>query len=293
MRPRFATSIAGIFTAACCTALLAGCSAADPEPRGGGQTLLGASAGAVAAETAQTPAAAVDNRWSCLGHQQWTPPSIPGIKSIFREPVPPVVIAVYKFVRFPNWAPFPGLSVKVCAHDDYKCSRPLDERVTVADGRVMFGVPTTVEHGFDGYLLVDGDGLVPTRVYYQPPIHELTELGPMMVLTKNDLAYLASHIGGAVLSPRVGVVAATAFDCQGAMTSHVTLDVSDKRGALFFDAAKNRVSEIRTETPMWFGIAPGTHVVTATIDAWGDVIGSAHVQVDGGGMTYVAMPPTP
>jgi hypothetical protein len=106
----------------------------------------------------------------------------------------------------------PGLRVRACALRDIECASPLTEDIAVGlDGWV--DVP--VYEGFDGYMEVIGEAIIPSMLFYADRLHRggQAEQEPHGLVEREALPGLSRSIGLAQ-SEALGLVYGRAFDCQ-------------------------------------------------------------------------------
>jgi hypothetical protein len=106
----------------------------------------------------------------------------------------------------------PGLRVRACALRDVDCASPLTEDIAVGlDGWV--DVP--VYEGFDGYMEVVGEAIIPSMLFYADRLHRggQAEQEPHGLVEREALPGLSRAIGLAQ-SEDLGIVYGRAFDCQ-------------------------------------------------------------------------------
>jgi hypothetical protein len=235
-----------------------------------------------------TGGAAPTGDWSCVGKVAWPAPETPTAK---------VNLSFKKLVG--NGA-LAGLSVKVCGKADAMCSAPLAMGMTDAMGAIELSIDTSPT-GFDGYLDVSGESVVPSLIYYLPPI--IADIAPgsleVPLVTKDSLPLITGLAGGITLDPARGQLLALAYDCAEANAEGVKIAVSSAdAGTTQAYLQGQALSTSATQTDesggsVLFNLPAGPADVSVTLAGEGTLTAKSGVIVRAGAFTYATMPPTP
>jgi hypothetical protein len=141
----------------------------------------------------------------------------------------------------------PGLSVRACAQRDLDCTSPLTADIAVnLDGWV--DIP--LYEGFDGYVEVVGEAIVPSALFFSEPLNRegLVEHLPIGLVERAALPTLSRAVG-TIQDENLGVVYERAFDCR----------LDDARGLTY--------SLDRGGSPWYFVGGLPTAMVDETVDS--------------------------
>ena len=241
------------------------------------------------------------------------------------------------FVSTNCGTPVTGLTAQLCDRRDVKCASPIFSGIHDSNGNLTFDVPTggPLGSGFDGYLLVNspmelctneavfgGPGAcvatakcdtsapdekcnvsiyVPALQFFNPPVHtDLTDAMVLPLLPTLAARNLLTAGGGQILQDvmTLGVVVATAVDCNGVPVAGVTFEsapIARQGSSYLVDGA---VSAAATSTdPSGIGGLIGIPEGYAQITAFVPVatgrrkIADTWVRVAANAATYVSLSP--
>jgi hypothetical protein len=226
--------------------------------------------------------------WSCVGKVTWPAPA---------KATAEVNLTFSKLVG--NGA-LAGLNVKVCAKDDAPCAAPLSMGVTDAMGAIKLTVDTGAA-GFDGFLDVSGDAIIPSLIYYLPPVSEDLVAGKLDIplVTNDSIGLITGLAGGITLDPARGELLALAYDCAKANAIGVQVAVSSTDAKTTQAYLQGQaLSTMATETDksggsVLFNLPAGAADVSVKIAGAGTLTAKTAVSVRAGAFTYVTLPPTP
>jgi len=131
----------------------------------------------------------------------------------------------FSVVDFVSAAAVERVRVRACFRPDVRCESPASAEVEPgSDGRVQ----VTTFGGFNGYLEILGEGMLPQLLFFAAPWspvllaqsqRQSVQLLPVRVLSAlGDSARLP-------LDPQSGVIAVTAYDCAGSAAAGVRLEI--------------------------------------------------------------------
>lgn len=160
-----------------------------------------------------------------------------------------------------------GVTVRACAARDVECLVPLTDTVA-ADARGWVDLP--LYEGFDGFLEIRGDGLVPTMLFYGDPVRLGSELdNTPLGLVEQSLLPGLSQATGTLQNPELGLVYLRAFDCQRAEAPDVTfsIDQEDAWRWYFVGSLPSSMAEATGATGLggFINVRPGVAVVSADL----------------------------
>lgn len=142
---------------------------------------------------------------------------------------------VFDLEHFVTGQPLDGVSLRACFRADVRCDSPLSEAViNGSEGRAQ----VTAFEGFNGYLEITADGMLPFLVFFKPWSAALLaelETVPLRMLPEAALQALG-NAANVPLDPAAGLVTIITRDCTGAPAGGVRLELD--RGAIpyaFFD----------------------------------------------------------
>jgi hypothetical protein len=188
-------------------------------------------------------------------------------------------------------APPPGLVVQACDDVDVDCSRPVSSRTGVSpDGRVR----VSLSPGFDGFLNIQSDVTLPTRLYLDGLLVEDQDGGLLELIDQPSVVGLA-ETAGFQLAPDTGVVLARGFDCQGKLSSGIAFE-SDPPGPAFafIDGLPIQVNTTGSEGLVVFVNVPrGFLLINGAISDGSRPMGSATVESVLGTIVYADVRPPP
>jgi hypothetical protein len=137
---------------------------------------------------------------------------------------PAALTYVFELEHFITGQPMVGASLRACFRADVSCESPLSE--AVLDGSEERARVTAFE-GFNGYLEITADGMLPTMVFFKPWSAALLaqlESVPIRMFPQAALLALGSTVNVPV-DPAAGLVSVAAFDCAGAPAGGVRLEL--------------------------------------------------------------------
>lgn len=223
--------------------------------------------------TAETPSLSAATStggadWSCL--------NLPRPEAAVVSPRAPQLLQSLQVLSSATNLVPPNVSVRACAQRDPECLAPLTPATPIdAEG----WVDLTLYEGFDGYLEITADTLVPTMLFYADPLDadRSVDTVPVGVVENAVLPSLAQAIGTSQ-SPELGLVYLRAFDCQGVAAPGVTFSI-DRAGSAFYFVG-GLPSATASETSAFglggfVNVGPGVVVVDAELPALGRSLASA------------------
>lgn len=182
-----------------------------------------------------------------------------------------------------------GLHVKACRASDTPCTAPLAEADTTTVGEVRFSLPTGAA-GFDGFFRVTGPSVVPTRVYFWPPITS-GDAWPMNGhgVSIDSPAILSTLLGkvGATVDPQKGQVRVSMFDCSRSYTAKAVPDLDGAVAASFYSQPPDWMSAVRAPRAQFINVDPGAHTLHSVVDATMKVESTLPIFVEAGASTEV------
>jgi hypothetical protein len=226
--------------------------------------------------------------WSCLGKVTWPAPTAP------------MAEVNLSFSKLVGKGALEGLTVKVCDKADTPCAAPLSTGTTDAMGAVKLSVATGTS-GFDGYLDVSGASIVPSLIYYLPPIVADIAAGSLDIplVTTDSLSLITGLAGGITLDPTRGQLLALTYDCAAAnaIGVKVAASTSDAKTTQAY-LQGSALSTMATQTDksggsVLFNLPAGPTSASVTIAGKGTLTAKSSVNVRAGAFTYATLPPTP
>lgn len=204
--------------------------------------------------------------WSCLRPAD-------ELGALVTNPEAPRLIQSLQVVSLTTGAVLPGISVRACAQRDVDCVEPITPTmIPDADGWV--DVP--LYEGFDGYLEISGDVIVPTTLFYSNPLGMETRSDetPLGLVEKSVLPSLSAATGTAQ-DENLGLVYLRAFDCGGVEAPGIVFSI-DRPGVgwYFIDGLPTVSAEETAASGLggFMNVPPGVAVVNAAIGASGTAI---------------------
>lgn len=181
--------------------------------------------------------------------------------------------------------------VRACSTADLLCAQPVTPDIPVdAQGRVT--VP--LFWGFDGYLEIRGDGIVPSVSYLRQPLYaDSVQTIPIQVAPQEALAAYAAANGTTLREDR-GLLAVEVFDCNWALAAGI--EVSNDVGGVPFSFT-NGLPTIGMSVTDGRGLAgalnvpPGVVRATGVIVATGQRVGARTINARAGWTSAVALVP--
>ncbi len=121
----------------------------------------------------------------------------------------------------------PNGRVRVCSRADVDCLAPIAEGYELsADGWVNL----ELRAGFNGYLEVTADGVLPTMVFLGGPLRRARPANYPVALVERQILPGVSGATGTVQNDTSGLLALRVFDCQDTAGAGVSFD-QDKEDA--------------------------------------------------------------
>jgi hypothetical protein len=128
----------------------------------------------------------------------------------------------------------PGVSVEasLCRKLDVNCEAPTQSMTMGGTGEY----PLRLESGFEGYLSVRGDSVVPTLYFFSPPLVEGERLPTLTLMSESLMGSLAQELGVPLLEGR-GLALFTIQDCSGAFSPGIAFEAreADATTTRFYD----------------------------------------------------------
>jgi hypothetical protein len=148
---------------------------------------------------------------------------------------PAALTYVFDLEHFITGQPLDGARLRACFRADVSCDNPLSEGlINGSEARAQ----VTAYEGFNGYLEITADGMLPFLVFFKPwSAALLAELETVPLRMLPEAALLAlGNAANVPLDPAAGLVTIITRDCTGAPAGGVRLELD--RGAIpyaFFD----------------------------------------------------------
>jgi hypothetical protein len=226
--------------------------------------------------------------WSCLRETQGSDMIVPAPTGARRLVQSLQVTSITTGVVPPN------TSARACTQADTECITPVTPSIPVSpDG----WVDLPLYEGFDGYLEITSEAIVPTLLFYADPLNEAGRIDntPLALVEKNVLPSL-SNATGVEQSADLGLVYLRAFDCQGVAAPGVTFTIDRDGWAWYF--VGRLPSSTATETADsglggFINVSPGVSVVNAELDVNRNLTEPKSVLVRAGWMTGLRFTPQP
>jgi hypothetical protein len=161
--------------------------------------------------------------WSCVNGNATTPRTPPT-----NSAVAPAATYSVTLTDFVTGRPAAGVQARACARVDVNCASPLTSQLTAsADG--VLRVP--LFQGFDGYVEVLADGMVPALFFLNGPLERDTEGFPAFLVPVPALTGLATTVG-VPIDPQFGGIGFWALDCAGKPAAGVLMS-NDAGGQIY------------------------------------------------------------
>jgi hypothetical protein len=124
------------------------------------------------------------------------------------------------------------LEASLCRKLDVNCEAPTQSMTMNGTG----DYPLELETGFEGYLSVRGDSVVPTLYFLSPPLEAGERLPTLTLMSESLMGSLALELGVPLLEGR-GLARLTVQDCNGGFSPGVTLEAREADAATtrFYD----------------------------------------------------------
>jgi hypothetical protein len=156
--------------------------------------------------------------------------------------------------------------VRACSTADLDCTQPVTEDLPV-DARGVVDVP--LFWGFDGYLEIRADGIIPSVSYLREPIYaDSVQSIPVQVAPLDALAAYAAANGTTLREDRA-LLAVEVFDCNWALAAGV--EVTNDAGGVVFSFT-NGLPTIGMSVTDGRGLAGALNVPPGVLRAAGDIV---------------------
>jgi len=183
--------------------------------------------------------------------------------------------------------------VRACTTADLECAQPVTADLSI-DARGVVEVP--LFWGFDGYLEIQADGVIPSAYYIRQPLYadSIQEI-PMQVAPLEALAAYAAA-NGATLREDRALLAVEVFDCSWALASGI--QVGNDAGGVPFSFA-NGLPTIGAAVTDGRGLAGALNVPPGLVRAWGDIattgerVGARTINARAGWLSGFSLVPAP
>lgn len=265
------------------------CSAAHPEGA------LAATAFATCAENACVDCLA-EQAWSCVGNYVWP------------EPEDNSVSIEEQVLDYVKNTPIPGVLVRVCDRRVPDCDPALggqfDQQTTDEQGWVSLTVPMLYKkgfgsgsNGFDGFLLVEGDGLRPNYRYTSLPA--VRGHKSAFTIASEEATAALGKTAGLELDPTRGILIGEMRNCFHTRPAGVRLEVDSADAATdAFYLVVGLPSAKQKETTIngiggFTNLPPGPATVVAIEASTGKEIARSTVHVHASATTTVLLQPAP
>lgn len=237
----------------------------------------------------QFPAPGPGRDWSCLSAAE--PPPM-----LLRDPAGERLVQSLQILNLATGQVIPNVSVRACSQRDVECTTPLTENIPL-DAQGWVDVP--LFEGFDGFLEVTGESLMPTVLFYADPLAPGSEVDhtPLALV---ELALLPA-LSGATGTPQEltrGLVVLRSFDCRGDAAPGVTFSIDKPGVPWYFVGGLPSSTAVATAPESGLGgfinVEPGIAVVNAALPGSPLPIAAAKsVLVRPGWMTAMRFLPQP
>ncbi|MEW5850859.1 MAG: hypothetical protein AB2A00_18885 [Myxococcota bacterium] len=227
------------------------------------------------------------NPWECLGHVCWPPPEVPSTT---------ITVRALDYIADTN---VEGVTVTLCAENDFDCETPLQTGETDSFGEVTLTLPLAEDHGFAGHIELTAGDRVPTIVHLYPPPTGNTSSWLVGVFTHEQLDLVARLAGADNIKPSRGHVGALVENCAGDGAAGVTFNLESMDVVTSWAYLENNIpnenatATDETGTVGFFNVPTGFTFISATRVAGGVMIGRVPVLVRDGWVTTLVVPPTP
>lgn len=235
----------------------------------------------------QQPQPLVGQDWTCLGSV--APPPM-----LLATPSGERLVQSVRFVDLATGDVATNISVRACAQRDVDCLEPLTGLLPLdADGWV--DVP--LFEGFDGFLEITGETVIPTLLFYAAPLSPGTEVDRTPLgLVQREILPALSGATGTQQDPRSGLVVLRSFDCSGDPAPGVSFDIDKAGFPWYFVGGLPSSTATFTAGESGLGgfinVAPGIAVVNAVLPGSALPIATPRsVLVRGGWMTAMRFVP--
>ena len=182
--------------------------------------------------------------------------------------------------------------VRACSTADLNCDQPVTADLPIgADGVVE--VP--LFWGFDGYLEIRADDILPSASYVRQPIYaDSVQTVPVQVAPLAALsAYAAAN--GTTLREDRALLGIEVFDCTWALAAGIDID-NDSGGVPF--SFTNGLPTIGVSVTDGRGLAGALNVPPGVVRVWGDIVatservGARTINARAGWLSGVSLVPT-
>ena len=241
--------------------------------------------------------------WGCLGHVTYPAPTKPQVAVTV-----PLIDAISK-------APRTDVLARVCTKIDGACKTPLFPPTT-PDANGMLHL--TLAAGFDGFVLLtpllpdggtppdagdagpDGSLVIPSLVFFNPPLFQDTTYLTILLLTQDELVTTAAIVGSNLtIDPTLGNVFMAAYDCTSQNAGGVSLaldSTSSTTQGFYFSGSVPTLTTTATDSTGFAGfinVPIGTRTITGTLQATQQYIGKTTVFSRASMISYTVVAPSP
>jgi hypothetical protein len=182
----------------------------------------------------------------------------------------------------------PGVAVRACAQRDFECSNPLTDSLAL-DDEGWATLP--LYEGFDGYIEITADSLVPTLLIYSDPLSVETQVDATpFALVPRALLPALSAAAGQLQEPDLGIVHLRVFDCQHVAAPGINFSINQPDAWPWYFVGDYPTSDVKETTSVGLGgfinVTPGVALVEAQLSGSGSPIAPAEsIIVRSGWMT--------
>jgi hypothetical protein len=214
-------------------------------------------------------------------------------RDLVPDAVGPPLLQSLQFVSLVSGLAIPGLTVRACSQRDVECMTPMTEFQTVrADGRIDL----VLYEGFNGFLEIVGDGIMPIVLFYPEPLApgQTVYATPVSVIETGVLPGL-SVAAGVEQDPMLGLVVLRTLDCQAQGALGVSYDI-DKSGTpwFFVDGLPSTKATETIDSGLggFLNVATGVAVVSGQLESTGRaIVAPTSILVRAGWMTAIRFVP--
>jgi hypothetical protein len=138
-----------------------------------------------------------------------------------------------------------GSDVRVCSRADVNCELPLAQGFSLdAEGWVT--LPLYV--GFDGYIEVRADGVLPTMLYIGEPLQRPRPSNYPVALVQRAILPGVSGATGTVQNDTTGLLVIRVFDCEDVSASGVSFSQQQEQAGVEWYYVDGLPSSVASET---------------------------------------------
>ena len=229
----------------------------------------------------------VDPTWGCIGQ----PVNTEGGGDVtFRVPIRNLLT-----METPT-----NLSVSVCLRPDPDCMSPISTDFNVMeDGLVDVSIPNVPDGGFDGFLFLTADALLPSYYHFINPISESNEdePAPELLMFAPATVDILSATAGVEVDPNLGVIIFRTHDCTGAPAAGISAAPTPEGNSIFFSVDSTNLPDPNVSVTDAAGIGGlanlpvGISRIQLTLEETGEALDDFSLPVKGNSVTMTNFQP--